>query len=165
MNSATFVARLDRSVTPEEIRDLQYSVGWSGGDPEDWPSCIEHSLCVATARDISGNELVGIGFLAGNARHAQLVDFTVHPRAQRQGVARQLVRLCLGFVAEHGIKYVGLTWAESSPWLKDFYFRAGFREIHNAMWLEESIIRANASGRPVPRLNHDQTIKRPNSNI
>ncbi|MGI8647280.1 MAG: hypothetical protein DLM55_09645 [Acidimicrobiales bacterium] len=144
MNNVTFLARLDRSVTPEEIKNLQYSVGWSGGDLEDWLSCIGHSLCVATARDISSNELVGIGFLAGNVRHAQLVDLTVHPRVQRHGVARQLVQLCLGFVVEHGIKYVGLTWAESSPWLKDFYFRAGFREIHNAMWLEESIIRANA---------------------
>ena len=77
----------DKSITPEEILDVRQ-------DPMDaralevWQKCIDQSLFVVGVREINSQRLVGVGMLAGNQRHAELVDGTVHPAFRQRGIGR-----------------------------------------------------------------------------
>ena len=141
MMATDFLVARGGQVTPAEVISLRSTVGWGGGTVELWQACITQSLCILTARNKVDGELVGLGFVAGNPRHAQLVDLTVDPRFQRNGIARQLVNEAVVFAQESKILFLGLTWNESAPWLRDFYYSTGFRDISNAMWHHDSLAR------------------------
>jgi GNAT superfamily N-acetyltransferase len=113
--------------------------------PEFWDTCVSQSLCVVTARELFADRLVGIGFLVGNFRHAELVDMTVHPDARRNGIGRALQQERLAFAQENDITYVSLTWDTSKPWLHPFYVSNGFRDVDFAMWHEDSLARTTAA--------------------
>lgn len=122
--------------------DLRASVNWGIESEEMWLSCLEQSLCVVASRDVD-EALIGIGFLAGNDRHAQLVDICVHPSAQRQGLGKQLVIELLAFARERQIRYVTLTWDEGKPWLEDLYASVGFTPINSSMSFEGELSRSD----------------------
>jgi ribosomal protein S18 acetylase RimI-like enzyme len=127
----------DKSVTPEEIlevRDEQIN-------PEEvdvWQKCIDQSLRVVGVRD-GEKRLVGVAMLAGNQRHAELVDGTVHPDVRELGIGRVLIERLVEIAREEKIKYVGLTFDKTQPWLKEAYERHGFVTIDFAMWLKDSL--------------------------
>lgn len=56
-------------IDPVQIIELRQSVGWEGSEEGVWRQCLEQSLTVVSEFD--GDKLVGIGFVSGNARHAQ----------------------------------------------------------------------------------------------
>ena len=90
-------------------------------------------------RKQTSKQLVGVGMLVGNQRHAELVDGTVHPDFRRQGIGRVILSERIAFAREEQIRYVGLTHDERSPWLKEYYERHGFKPIGFAMWLSDSL--------------------------
>jgi ribosomal protein S18 acetylase RimI-like enzyme len=135
-----FIER-SKAVEPAEI------VGLRAADGPDailetegiWRECVDQSLCTVTAREPATNELIGIGFVIGNLRHAQLVDLSVKPEYREKGIGAQVGKELLDYVEENNIRYVGLTYDKTKPWLKSWYESAGFEEIDFAMWLKRSI--------------------------
>ena len=128
----------DPGVTGLEVFRLRQAMGAQAETPEVWDKCIAESLCTVTARDAAG-ALLGVGFVVGNSRHAQLVDMSVLPEARRQGIGAALQAERIAFCRERGIRYVGLTRDPRHPWLRDMYLKAGFRDVDFAMWLEDSL--------------------------
>lgn len=110
--------------------------------PEDvdvWDRCIAQSLHVVGVREDITTRLVGLAMLVGNQRHAELVDGTVHPDVREQGIGRVVIERLVDYARSEKIKYVGLTYDQNSPWLKEACARHGFVPIDFAMWLEDSL--------------------------
>jgi ribosomal protein S18 acetylase RimI-like enzyme len=106
---------------------------------EIWRKCLEQSMYVVGAREEATARLVGIVMLAGNQRHAQLVDATVHPDLRQQGIGEAIGERLKEIAREEKIKYVGLTFDKTKPWLKDAYARHEWVSIDFAMWLRDSV--------------------------
>jgi GNAT superfamily N-acetyltransferase len=115
-------------IAAQEVIDLR--VACEGGkerNPEIWQEAIYTSLLVSGVRG-SGNELVGVGFLSGNIRHALLSDLTVHPAHRGHGIGKAIVWHRMDFASktiEGGIPYI---YAEILPTntLRPFYESLGF---------------------------------------
>jgi GNAT superfamily N-acetyltransferase len=133
-----FVLIADRSITPEEILDVRQEP-ITQDNIDIWRKCIEQSLLVVGVREQETKQLVGVGMLVGNQRHAELVDGTVHPDFRRRGIGRVLLAQRIQFARDNNIRYVGLTYNEKSPWLKSYYASNGFKPIDFAMWLSDSL--------------------------
>jgi GNAT superfamily N-acetyltransferase len=139
-----FVVERSKAVTARQIMDLRESGGSTDGTEALWQRCIEQSLCVVCARDKQSGELIGVAFVSGNARHAQLCDGVVKPNWRGSGVGGAILDEMIAFVRAEEISYVGLTFDTKSPWLKDFYSRHGFLSVDFAMWLVDSLNRSSA---------------------
>lgn len=125
---------VDTSVTASEVVALQQSCGskgWGLGDENVWKDCLDQSLCAVTARD-EGN-LVGIGFLIGNARHAQIVDIVVDPAARGDRVGSRITEALVADAEKRGVRYLDLIRDPAQPWLKSYYESLGFEDIDFAM--------------------------------
>jgi len=130
------LCELNGQVTPEEIIAVREN---PSGDEELWQRCLRESLCVVTARDRVSNQLLGVGFLVGNSRHASIVDLSVHSTVRKNGIGGRMVDELVSFAKNKGIRYFGLTYDKGSPWLKRFYERHGFQSIDFAMWEKDSL--------------------------
>lgn len=139
MTDKDILIEREGAIEPREIMALRAAVDWGVEDADVWSTCLRQSLCVVSARELATNDLIGVGFLVGNARHAQLVDMVVHPRFQRRGLARRLQQERIDFALANNIRYLSLTWDASKPWLRAFYESMGFRQVDNAMWHETSL--------------------------
>ena len=128
---------VDPALTAEEVIKLREVSGWDH-DLQEWKKCLQQNMLNVSARTDTG-EIVGVGFLAGNQRHAELIDLVVHPDHRRQGIGRKISRVIITHALEEQIKYFGLTYDKNSPWLKDFYKSEGFEPIDFAMWHKSSI--------------------------
>lgn len=96
---------------------------WGGRDDGSaWPRILERSLTWITAFD--GPQLVGFVNVAWDGGvHAFLLDTTVHPHYQRQGIGAELVRR-----AAASAKALGAAWlhVDFEPHLQSFYEQCGF---------------------------------------
>lgn len=128
---------VDQALTANEVIALRKLSGWDH-DISEWETCLPQNILNVSARDQTG-EVIGVGFLCGNQRHAELVDLVVHPDHRKQGIGRSISRLIIDYAVEHKIKYFGLTYDKSFPWLKDFYESEGFKVIDFAMWHKSSL--------------------------
>ena len=90
-------------------------------------------------RERNTERLVGIAMVAGNQRHAELVDATVHTDVRQRGIGRMMMERLVDYVREENIKYVSLTYDKTKPWLKDGYSQHGFESINFAMWHKDSL--------------------------
>jgi GNAT superfamily N-acetyltransferase len=88
-----------------EVIDLRLSVGWQSDTEERWDKCLAESLAVVGIRSDAG-ELVGIGFMAGNNRHAVLCDLVVKPDHQNKGLGSTILDERLRIADELGVKYL-----------------------------------------------------------
>jgi GNAT superfamily N-acetyltransferase len=72
-----------------------------------------------------------IGFLAAERAGPELhvVELSVRPEYQRQGVGRQLIEAALAAADNAGLTAVTLTTFRDVPWNAPFYARLGFREV------------------------------------
>ncbi len=147
------VAR-SKSVTAREVLDLRAASGSFDGDETLWTTAVEQSMCVVTARTASSGELVGLGFVAGSIRHAQLCDLTVHEGYRGHGIGSAIFDECVAFARDANIRFFGLTWDRSTPWLHPFYERHGFQSVDFAMWFTESL---------TPRAGDDVWASRPDA--
>ncbi len=128
----------DRSISPQEILEVRQEEV-TPENLEVWRKCLDQSLFVVGVREQATERLVGIGMVSGNQRHAEIVDGTVHPYFRKRGIGRVLLTERIAFTRREGIRYVGLTHDENSPWLKGYYERYGFKSIGFAMWLSDSL--------------------------
>lgn len=114
------------SIAPDEIVDVRLSTGWGEGDTEEgWKQNLETALAVVGVRDTETNELVGMGFLVGNRRHAVLCDFNVRPEYQGQGIGTAILEERMRIADELKIPFIYTSLAETNP-LKEKYEALGF---------------------------------------
>lgn len=72
-----------------------------------------------------------IGFLAAERAGPELhiVELSVHPAHQRQGVGRKLIAAAFAAADNAGLTAVTLTTFRDVPWNAPFYARLGFEEV------------------------------------
>jgi GNAT superfamily N-acetyltransferase len=128
---------IDDKLTAKEVVDLRELNGWDH-DESEWEKCLKQNLLNVSARNADG-EVVGVGFLCGNMRHAELVDLVVHPEYRQHGIGREISKLIIDYALSNRIKYFGLTYNKNFPWLKDFYESEGFQLIDFALWHKSSL--------------------------
>ncbi len=100
-----------------------YEDAWPAHGGFDFQPVFERSLTFVHAYD--GERLIGSVYVAWDgAQHAFLLEPTVHPQYQRQGIGTELVRL----VTEES-RRAGCDWlhVDYEPELASFYMACGFR--------------------------------------
>ena len=128
--------QIDPVLTAEEVA-LRILSGWDG-DQNEWESCLTQNLCNVSARTADG-AVVGVGFASGNSRRADIADLVVHPNWRQMGIGGKILDALLDYTTQQKIKYVGLAYDTSSPWLREFYEKHGFQDIDFAMWTKASL--------------------------
>lgn len=109
-------------VTNAELNRL-FGAAWPNHVESDFQPILRRSLAYVCAYE--GERLVGFVNLAWDGGiHAFLLDTTVHPAWQRQGIGRQLVALAVDAARARGIEWVHVDY---EPRLEGFYRGCGFR--------------------------------------
>jgi GNAT superfamily N-acetyltransferase len=113
------------AITAAEVIALRDSANWgTERGLELWQSVIDQSIATVGVRHENGL-LVGVGFLAGNARHAVLCDFTVNPVHRGQGLGAAILNKRINFADNAKIPYLYTEIAPTNR-LKDYYEELGF---------------------------------------
>lgn len=139
MSAVDIHLSFDEAPSAEEVITLRTSEGEPQQNAAIWQESIDQALAVATARAVETGELVGVCFLVGNMRHAQIVDLYVQPAYRKDGLGGNLLDMCREHALDKGILYLGLTYNPRITWLKDFYERHFFESIDFAMWHKSSL--------------------------
>ncbi len=109
-------------VTNDPLNTL-FAAAWEGHQTTDFQPILIRSLVYVCA--YAGDLLIGFVNTAWDGGvHAFLLDTTVHPDFQRQGVGVQLVQAAVDAVRDKGIEWVHVAYA---PRLRGFYEQCGFR--------------------------------------
>jgi GNAT superfamily N-acetyltransferase len=110
---------------PLENAALQelFSSAWGNTNTTDFQKQLEQALCYVAAFDDSC--LVGFVKLIGDAGvHAFLLDTTVHPAYQNQGIGKALVARAVQYAKAHGLEWVHVDYEAH---LEPFYQACGFQ--------------------------------------
>lgn len=121
-SGTTFANR--HTIKAHEVLALRSSVGWDGGDLNIWNACLRDSLDVCGIRAEDGT-LIGIGFLAGNQRHAVLCDLCVHPEHRGKGIALAILAKRMIFARDSALPYLYTSLAPENR-LRSVYEGLGF---------------------------------------
>lgn len=122
MTTAAFMLRISPLVTNEQINEL-FAAAWANHIESDFQQVLGHSLLYICA--YVDERLVGFVNMAWDGGvHAFLLDTTVHPDFQRQGIGVQLVQTAVYEARERGIEWVHVDY---EPHLRGFYERCGFQ--------------------------------------
>ncbi len=132
-----YIPYIDMQLTAQEVCDIREMSGWDH-EIKEWENCLSRNIINVSVRNDSGI-VIGVGFLTGNLRHAELTDLVVHPEHKQQGLGRLMVKLINDYAIQHNIKYYGLTYDKTFPWLKEFYESEGFELIDFGMWHKHSL--------------------------
>lgn len=128
----------NKAVAPQEIVEIREEES-STPILDKWQLCLQDSLQVIGVRRTVDDKLAGVGMIVGNPRHAELVDLTVHSKFRERGIGGAILDSLVDYVKKEEIDYVGLTFDETKPWLKQFYEKHGFRAISFGMRLGDSV--------------------------
>lgn len=112
-------------ITGEDVVRLRSSSDWGTvTDADLWQRTIDQSITVVGVGHPT-QSLVGVGFLAGNPRHAILCDFVVHPNHRGQGIGQAILNRRINIAEELEIPYL---YTELSPTnrLMGYYEDIGF---------------------------------------
>jgi GNAT superfamily N-acetyltransferase len=113
------------AITAEEVVTLRTESGWGTEKSTDlWQRVIDESIASVGVRD-EADTLVGVGFLAGNPRHAVLCDFIVSPDHQGRGLGRAILYKRVNLADELEIPYLYTELAPTNR-LKRHYETLGF---------------------------------------
>lgn len=113
--------RISPTVSNDDFNAL-FSAAWDAHRPTDFDAKHRHSLLYVCAFD--GDRIVGYVNIAWDGGvHAFLLDTTVHPAYQHQGIGSQLVREAADAAKAHGIEWLHV---DFEPHLTDFYRACGF---------------------------------------
>jgi ribosomal protein S18 acetylase RimI-like enzyme len=124
----SFVNRL--GVTPEAVIALRSAANWgTEQSPDVWQSTIFQSLATVGVVDAK-SDLVGVGFLAGNNRHAVLCDLVVHPDHRRQHIGQAILHKRLEIADDIGIPYLYTELSHMNT-VRGLYVELGFRALDN----------------------------------
>jgi len=113
------------AVRAQEIMKLRESVGWQAGIEAVWMGCIDQALSLRGVRLKANGELVGVGFLVGNDRHAILCDLTVHPEHQSKGIGLAILYARMADAERMQIPFLYASIAPKNR-LKSVYAQLGF---------------------------------------
>lgn len=123
-----FVNRL--GVTPEAVIGLCNAANWDTElNPDVWQLTISHSLATVGVTD-PNSDLVGVGFLAGNNRHAVLCDLVVDPNHRGRGIGTAILLRRMSIADQLDIHHL---YAELSPTnnITRLCIELGFRALDN----------------------------------
>jgi GNAT superfamily N-acetyltransferase len=95
-----------------------------------WQSVIDKSIASVGVVGPKQN-LVGVGFLAGNPRHAVLCDLDVHPNHRHKGIGQAIVRRRVQIADQLEIPYLYTELAPTNS-LRSLYEELGFQAAGNA---------------------------------
>ncbi len=99
-----------------------FTAAWLAHAWRDFAPVLEHSLAYVCA--YHAETLIGFVNLAWDGGiHALLLDTTVHPAYQRQGIGRQLVGVALQTAQRYSIVWLHVDY---EPTLEHFYQSCGF---------------------------------------
>ncbi len=113
--------QIDPFPAQEELETL-WMAAWGESPTRDFSKILQRSLAHVCAHD--GSELVGFVNVAWDGGiHAFLLDTCVHPRLQRQGIARRMVETARGLARDRGAQWLHV---DFEPRLTGFYSACGF---------------------------------------
>lgn len=119
---ASVVYLVSPPVRNEQLNAL-FAAAWEGHSGRDFAPILARSLAYVCA--YQKGHLVGFVNLAWDGGiHAFLLDTTVHPAQQRQGIGRQLVALAAAEARRRGMAWVHVDY---EPHLESFYCGCGFQ--------------------------------------
>jgi GNAT superfamily N-acetyltransferase len=114
--------QIDPDVTNEALNTL-FADAWPDHTPRDFSLVLAHNLGHVCAT--AGGLLVGfVNIVWDGDMHAFLLDPTVHPDFQRQGIGTCLVGLAVDLVRAKGVEWLHVDY---EPRLAGFYTKCGFR--------------------------------------
>ncbi|CAN5834543.1 GNAT family N-acetyltransferase [soil metagenome] len=117
---AEVVYKVAPEVRGDELSEL-FAAAWGGGAGN--ATRLEHILSYLCA--YREGRLVGFVNLAWDGGvHAFILDTTVHPEFQRQGIGVELVTRAAALARERGLVWLHV---DFEPHLTSFYERCGFR--------------------------------------
>jgi GNAT superfamily N-acetyltransferase len=106
-----------------EALNALFATTWPHHEWRDFQPVLRHSLTYVTAQD--RDALIGFVNVAWDGGiHAFLLDTTIHPRYQRQGIGRGLVRHAVAAAQAANIHWLHVDY---EPRLERFYHACGFR--------------------------------------
>jgi len=111
------------SIEPNAIANLREAVGWERLEV-DYPAVLKGYWATMSGFDFTGTLVAWCAILSDGVRHAVLIDVIVHPKWQRQGVGKELVKVAVKHIRAHGISIIHV---DFEPEHKPFYERCGFR--------------------------------------
>lgn len=120
-SASALVYRISPPATNEELNRL-FAAAWPDHGWTDYAPVLAHSLVYVCA--YQEETLVGFVNVAWDGGiHAFLLDTTVHPGQQRQGVGRRLVELAAAEARRRGMEWLHVDY---EPHLEPFYRGCGF---------------------------------------
>jgi GNAT superfamily N-acetyltransferase len=103
--------------------DALFAAAWPEHFTSDFQAILKHSLLWACA--YADAQVVGFVNVAWDGGvHAFILDTTVHPDFQRQGIGVGLVQTAVAAAREHDIEWVHVDY---EPHLEGFYKACGFQ--------------------------------------
>jgi GNAT superfamily N-acetyltransferase len=94
------------AITSSELIALRDAGDWGTERNEElWARVLEQSIAAVGVKD-AAETLVGIGFLAGNERHAVLCDFIVHPEHTSRGIGTAILNRRVNIAEDMQIPYL-----------------------------------------------------------
>ena len=100
-----------------------FGSAWPAYTPRDFSPLFAIGLGHVCA--FQGDDLIGFVNVAWDGGvHAFLLDPTVRPDLQRQGIGSELVRLATGLAKANGVEWLHV---DFEPTLAEFYHKCGFR--------------------------------------
>lgn len=120
--SGEITYRISPPVGNKELNTL-FAAAWPDHTQRDFTPILAHSLAYVCA--YAGDALVGFGNVAWDGGiHAFLLDTTVHPTQQRQGIGRIVVALAAEEAQRRGMEWLHVDY---EPHLESFYRGCGFQ--------------------------------------
>ena len=114
--------RTDPFPAAEELNVL-FSAAWGSPHSRDFTAILSRSLAHVGA--YQDGRLVGFVNVAWDGGiHAFLLDTSVHPDMQRQGIATRMIRQATSLARERGAEWLHV---DFEPHLAGFYRACGFR--------------------------------------
>ena len=117
-----FTFEISPTVGNNQLNTL-FAAAWGNYTPSDFQQVLRHSLLYVCA--FHQAQLIGFVNVAWDGgMHAFLLDTTVHPDYQRQGIGRALVLKAVERIRQRGIEWLHVDY---EPHLRVFYEQCGFR--------------------------------------
>lgn len=109
-------------VSNEELNALRRTA-WGGRQDGDWTEAFRRAFAWITARQ--DGRLIGfVRLLWDGDVHLFLLDTTVHPDLQRQGIGARLIREAVAMARASNCEWLHVDY---EPHVESFYAAAGFR--------------------------------------
>ncbi|MGK7930040.1 MAG: GNAT family N-acetyltransferase [Microcystaceae cyanobacterium] len=116
----------DRNIDLYELEELCDAVGWARRPLRKVKKAIEHSFLVVSVWEVRGTRRRLMGFARATSDHAfnaTIWDVVIHPKYQKQGLGKALMKYMIRKLKSHDISNVTLF---ADPQVVEFYQRLGF---------------------------------------